>query len=142
MPSSNLPPEEQPEVKPFDPLVLDRTVIAVPLLKEMQEDLELTAKVEIPQEFNAAIEFNGNFSGGATAAREQGLKMVDRAKDRALEASTKRLESAEKDSTGREETACRASRGNRQANYWAAGADGLQFRLGACRNYPAPSCRE
>ena len=46
MPSSNLPPEEQPKVKPFDPVVLDRTVIAIPLLKEMQEDLELTAKVE------------------------------------------------------------------------------------------------
>ena len=29
MPSSNLPPEEQPEVRPFDPHVLDRTVIAL-----------------------------------------------------------------------------------------------------------------
>ena len=48
MPSFNLPPEEQREVKPFDPLVLDRTVIAVPLLKEMQEDLDLTGKIEIP----------------------------------------------------------------------------------------------
>ena len=33
MPSSNLPPEEQPKVKPFDPVVLDRAVIAIPLLK-------------------------------------------------------------------------------------------------------------
>ena len=46
MPSSDLPPEEQRKVKPFDPLVLDRTVIAVPLLKEMQEDLKLIAIVE------------------------------------------------------------------------------------------------
>ena len=97
MPSSNLPPEEQPKVKPFDPVVLDRTVIAIPLLKEMQEDLELTAKVEMPQEFNAAIEFNENFSGGAKAAREEAIKMVNRSKDKALEASTKRLESAEKE---------------------------------------------
>src|SRR6266487_198315 len=97
MPSSNLPPEEQPEVQPFDPLVLDRTVIAVPLLKEMQEDLELTAKVEIPQEFNAAIEFNEDFSGGANAAREETLKMTDRAKDTARKASEKRLENAEKE---------------------------------------------
>jgi serine protease AprX len=90
MPSSNLPPEEQPKVKPFDPLVLDRTVIAVPLLKEMQEDLERTAKVEIPQEFNAAIEFNKNFRGGAKAAREKVLTMAeDAAKDakRAVQAA-------------------------------------------------------
>ena len=37
----------------------------------MQEDLELTAKIEMPQEFNAAIEFNENFSGGAKAARSR-----------------------------------------------------------------------
>jgi len=97
MPSSNIPPEEQREVKPFDPLVLDRTVIAVPLLKEMQEDLEFTAKVEIPQDFNAVIEFNDNFSGGANAAREEALKMTDRAKDKARKASEKRLKSAEKE---------------------------------------------
>ena len=29
MPSSNLPPEEQPKLKPFDPVVLDRTVIEI-----------------------------------------------------------------------------------------------------------------
>jgi serine protease AprX len=87
MPSSNLPPEEQTKVKPFDPLVLDRTVIAVPLLKEMQEDLELTAKVEkaypkAAQEFNSVIEFNKNFRGGAKAAREKVLTMAeDAAKD-------------------------------------------------------------
>jgi serine protease AprX len=95
MPSSNLPPEEQPKVKPFDPVVLDRTVIAIPLLKEMQEDLELTAKVEMPQEFNAAIEFNKNFRGGAKAAREKVLAMAEDAKRAALEASTQRVERAE-----------------------------------------------
>ena len=81
MPSSNLPPEEQREVKPFDPLVLDRTVIAVPLLEQMQEDLELIAEFEkrrpkVAQEFNSVIEFNKNFRGGAKAAREEVLKMV------------------------------------------------------------------
>ena len=39
MSSSNVP-EEQAKVKAFDPLVLDRTVIAIPLLKDMQADLE------------------------------------------------------------------------------------------------------
>ena len=87
MPSSNLPPEEQTKVKPFDPLVLDRTVIAVPLLREMQEDLDLIAKVQkaypkAAQEFNSVIEFNKNFRGGAKAAREKVLTMAeDAAKD-------------------------------------------------------------
>jgi serine protease AprX len=63
----------------------------------MQEDLELTAKVEMPQEFNAAIEFNENFSGGAKAAPEEAIKMVNRSKGKALEPSTKRLESPEKE---------------------------------------------
>ena len=48
--------------------MLDRTVIAVPLLKEMEEDLDLIAKVQkaypkAAQEFNSVIEFNKNFRG-------------------------------------------------------------------------------
>ena len=46
MPPSSLPPEEQGKVKPFDPLVLDRTVIAIPLLKEMEEDFDLIDQVK------------------------------------------------------------------------------------------------
>ena len=46
--------------------MLNRTVIAVPLLKERQEDLDPIAKVEkIAQEFTWAIESNENFPGGA-----------------------------------------------------------------------------
>jgi len=102
MPSSNLPPEEQSKVKPFDPLVLDRTVIAVPLLKEMQEDLDLIAKVEkaypkAAQEFNTVIEFNKNFRGGAKAAREKVLTMAEDAKQAALESSTRRLANTTKE---------------------------------------------
>lgn len=60
MPSS-LRSEEQPKVKPVDPLMLDRTVIAVPLLKAMHEDLHLIAKVEethlsVFQKLNSAID--------------------------------------------------------------------------------------
>jgi subtilisin family serine protease len=96
MPASNLPPEEQSEVKPFDPLVLDRTVIAVPLLEEMQENLDLIAAVEkmypeAAQKFNAVIEFNREFPGGAKAAREKVLTMAEDAKQAALETSEKRL---------------------------------------------------
>ena len=102
MPSSTLPPEEQPKVKPFDPLVLDRTVIAIPLLKEMQEDLELIARIEetypkAAQEFNAGIEFNKEFPGGVKAARERVLAMAEDAKKAALETSTRRLENAAKE---------------------------------------------
>ena len=43
------------------------------------------------------IEFNENFSGGAKAAREEAIKMVNRSKGKALEPSTKRLESPEKE---------------------------------------------
>jgi serine protease AprX len=108
MPSSNLPPEEQPEVKPFDPLVLDRTVIAVPLLNEMKEDLKLIEAVEktypeTAQKFNAAIEFNENFPGGAKAAYRKVLTMAEDAKGQALESSTRRVQRAEnefKASTG------------------------------------------
>ncbi len=82
--------------------MLDRTVIAVPLLKEMQEDLHLIAEAEIAQPkvaqvFNSAIEFNKNFKGGAKGAREEVLKMAERVKQEALEASTKRLASAAKE---------------------------------------------
>ena len=102
MPSSNLPPEEQPKVKPFDPLVLDRTVIAVPLLNEMKEDLDLIAKFEkrhpkVAREFNSVIEFNKKFRGGVEAALAKVLTLADGAKQDALQASTKRVESAERE---------------------------------------------
>jgi serine protease AprX len=60
----------------------------------MQEDLEFTVKLDVPQEFNAVIQFNENFSGGARAAYEEIVKLVERAKNEALEALTKRVESA------------------------------------------------
>ena len=46
MPPSSLPPEEQRTVSPFDPLVLDRTIIAIPLLKQMEAELARIAAVE------------------------------------------------------------------------------------------------
>ena len=159
MPSSNLPPEEQPKVKPFDPLVLDRTVIAVPLLREMKEDLDLIAKVQkaypkAVQEFNSVIEFNKNFRGGAKAAREKVLTMAEDARLRTLsKPSTKpsresRSKARPADCCGRnarnrKEAGRCAPRGNREANHRAASAkERLQFRPLARRNYPAPSRRE
>ena len=81
MPNSSLPPEEQRKVKRFDPLVLDRTVIAIPLLEQMQEDFALIKRVMelfpgVTREFNAAIEYNRHFPGGLKEAREAVLEML------------------------------------------------------------------
>jgi len=96
---SSLPPEEQSRVKPFDPLVLDRTVIAIPLLKEMQKDLEQIAlvKKEYPfaaDEFNAGIEYNDDFPGGKEAAPERVIEMVREAAAKAIDAAGKRVTGA------------------------------------------------
>ena len=96
MPSSNLPPEEQPKVKPFDPACArphrDRGPTAQGDAGGSRTHRESRT---MPQEFNSVIEFNKNFRGGAKAAREEVLKMAEARKDKALEASTKRVESAE-----------------------------------------------
>jgi hypothetical protein len=102
MASSSLPPEEQPKVKTFNPLVLDRTVIAVPLLNEMKEDLDLIAGVKklqpaAAQKFNSAIEFNRKFRGRAAGARKWAIeKLAEVAKD-ALNASASRLKNVPTD---------------------------------------------
>src|SRR4051794_13575732 len=99
MASSSLPPETQGTVKSFDPLVLDRTVIAIPLLRRMQEDLELIRKTtamfpDAPEEFNAAIEYNPEYPGGPAAARLRALALLGPAADRVVKGSTNRLEQA------------------------------------------------
>jgi subtilisin family serine protease len=95
---SSRPPEEQASVKPFEPLVLDRTIIAVPLLREMEVDLEhikaITAqRPDAAQNFNAAIEYNPDFPGGADRAYQRILDMARRAAEQALDAFTRRLSS-------------------------------------------------
>lgn len=98
---SSLPPEEQLRVKQFDPLVLDRTVIAVPLLKDMQEDIELIEEAEKshpewrPDKYNAAVEFNRNFPDGAAAALKKVVEMATSAAEKASKTSEKRLKEAQ-----------------------------------------------
>jgi len=99
MSSSSVPPEEQPTVKPFDPLVLDRTVIAIPLLKEMQEDLERIKLIketdkDAVRQFNSAIEYNQKFPGGERAAHDRVAEMLKIAAQRALKAAEHRLAQA------------------------------------------------
>ncbi len=93
MPTSSLPPEEQPRVKPFDPLVLDKTVIAIPLLEQMREDFARIAEIlkDHPDAsgFNTAIQYNEAFPGGldgawqavqrlATDAAKKTLTVIDK----------------------------------------------------------------
>jgi serine protease AprX len=99
MPPSNLPPEEQPSVKSFDPLVLDRTVIALPLLKAMKEDFDyiqwiLDAHPEVELEYNTAFEYNAAFLGGVGAARQLIEDLAARASQKALEVSARQLANA------------------------------------------------
>jgi serine protease AprX len=104
MAASSKPPEEQPQVKQFDPLVLDRAVIAIPLLEAMQKDferIELVRKADPKKlaEFNAAIEYNPKFPGGVAKAHQRVREMVKSAVEQALRASKKRLERATDETT-------------------------------------------
>ncbi|SEP02292.1 S8 family peptidase [Nitrosovibrio sp. Nv6] len=96
MSSTSRPPEEQARVKPFDPVVLDRSVIAIPLLREMEEELRRIKAFEdehpFDPEFNAVIEYNREYPGKPEEIRELVVEMAERAKTRAVEASKKRLE--------------------------------------------------
>ena len=98
MPPSHQPPESQPTVKVFDPLELDRSVIAIPLLRKMEEELRgieaFRAAHPFPEngEFNTLIEYNREFDGKPEEMRELVVKMAEEAAAKALEASKKRVE--------------------------------------------------
>jgi serine protease AprX len=105
---SFVPPEEQDKVKPFDPLVLDRTVIAVPLLKEMQEDLKWidlikAAHPEATRQFNAAVRYHVGYPGGTEAARRRVEEMHKDAAAKAVKASNSKLAQASEESRAFEE---------------------------------------
>jgi serine protease AprX len=72
MADASLPPEGQARVRPFDPLVLDKTIIALPLLELMQEDFaRINAILKDHPEagtFNTAIQYNDAFFGGLEGA--------------------------------------------------------------------------
>jgi len=100
---TSVPPEEQPKVETFNPLVLDRTVIAIPLLKAMQEDLKRIKSIkethpDLVRQFNSAIEYNGKFPGGEQAAQTLVAEMLKQAAERALKASDQRLAQASDES--------------------------------------------
>ena len=99
MPPSSRPPEEQPRVKPFDPLVLDRTVIALPLLRAMKEDFDhikviSEAHPAANREFNTAIQYNAAYPGGPEAARRLVEEMATRAAQKAMDVARHQLANA------------------------------------------------
>ena len=106
----SLPPEEQRRVKEFDPAVLDRAVIAIPLLKEMQADLDRIELVRRNRpaaltEFNAAIEYNPRYPGGADAAYARVKELVNQAAARAQKTYDTRAKSASSAESKARETA-------------------------------------
>jgi hypothetical protein len=113
MPSSHLPPEERAKVKLFNPLVLDRTVIAGPLLKDMEEDLRLIAHMKKlhPEEArasNATVEFNKDFHGGIESARKRVEEMILVATRETLATAARRVARAGKEAKASEEQRHRA----------------------------------
>jgi hypothetical protein len=98
MPTSHQPPESQPTVTIFDPLELDRSLIAIPLLRQMEEELRgieaFRAAHPFPEdgEFNTLIEYNSDFDGTPEEMRELVVKMAEEAAAKALEASKRRVE--------------------------------------------------
>ena len=100
MVSPTLRPEDQPRVKQFDPLVLDRTVIAVPLLEKMKEDIRLIEEAEslykegALDKYNSGVKFNPKFLPGVAAARKKVIEMATGAAEKASKTSEKRLNEA------------------------------------------------
>jgi len=88
MSDASLPPEGQARVRPFDPLVLDKTIIAIPLLEQMQEDFERIDKIlkDHPEAgtFNTAIRYNAAFSGGLEGAWHEVQRIAADAAKRTL----------------------------------------------------------
>ncbi|HMJ05097.1 MAG TPA: S8 family peptidase [Chthoniobacterales bacterium] len=92
--------------KPFDPSDLDRSVIAIPLLRAIEAEVEEIEAAErlwpgIAERFSAAIFYNPAFPGGLTAARKRTEELLKEAKSK-IEADgpTSILEPPTKESNG------------------------------------------
>lgn len=71
-------PQSDPTKKPFVPEDLDRTVIAIPLLKQLEEEKEKRAKDPTlpPESHKVIIDLNLEFHGGRQEARKWVLNTV------------------------------------------------------------------
>src|ERR1044072_319548 len=101
MPSS-LPPEEQAKVpartpakssKVFDPDILDRSVIAIPLLEKIEKEVEQIEWVrknrpDLMAKFNCAVIYDPNYRGGSAKAFERANELLADAKEKTKTAGT------------------------------------------------------
>ncbi|SFW30536.1 S8 family peptidase [Nitrosovibrio sp. Nv17] len=96
MSSTSRPPEEQMQVKSFDPLVLDRSIIAIPLLREMERELRRIGAFQAGRgidlrKFNSVIEYARSNFDTAEELHRNVLEMAAQAAEAAVAASEKRL---------------------------------------------------
>lgn len=94
---SSLPPEDQLSVKQFQPVDLDRTIIALPLLRDMKADLAridqlLKIVPDAVDRFNAAIEYNTNYPGGIPAAYQKAQELLKESTVKALVAAKQAIQ--------------------------------------------------
>ena len=110
MSESAIPPEKRSRVTQFNPLDLDRTVIALPLLEQMKEDLAHIEQVgrldpDALETYNAAVEYPDpkRYPGGTRAARAKALELAERAAEKAKQAAAARVARASKATLEREQ---------------------------------------
>jgi serine protease AprX len=72
-------PESDPQKKPFTPEVLDRTAIAIPLLKElMAEDEEISKDLKSTRKlYRVIIDMHLEYPGGRDQARKRVIELVE-----------------------------------------------------------------
>ena len=100
-------PTPRKSSKPFDPSILDSTVIAIPLLNAIQSEMKMIQwaekkKPELLEQFNFAFLYDPEFPGGVKAAYSSALELLAEARKRVpREEITPVLESPKKEGTHR-----------------------------------------
>jgi hypothetical protein len=98
-------PTPRKSSKPFDPSILDSTVIAIPLLNAIQSEMKMIQwaekkKPELLEQFNFAFLYDPEFPGGVKAAYSSALELLAEARKRVpREEITPVLESPKKEGT-------------------------------------------
>jgi hypothetical protein len=77
-PPSPVPQKPLETGKPFDPIVLDKTVIAIPLLEKIRQENEGRAERVI---YNVIIDLNLEYPSGRDGARDWVIANVNKAKE-------------------------------------------------------------
>ena len=133
MPSFNLPPGTPVGGEQFRPLDLDRTVIAIPLLKQIHEELKIIQEFnarfpEAARSHNVAILLNPRDPAGLEAAQARIAEMAAKAASLALSASTERLKKAAAESRSTERKYNRALQtaiAEQKIEQWIEDKDGI-----------------